>query len=201
MRRWSCCPAPRVPRLFAGAACVRADALFVTAGLLLRCVSLGTPSGMIAGLPFVRTKCSWRFETTLVWGRLVAPLAEYVARVLWGRTNQSTARRRLSTPLTQQHRREAKGRPSFPKAEVPTPDRLCLVCGKKLLLRNRRFYGDCAVTVLRKNLDIGRKAAQRPEFLAKREWAFVSGLRRRSSEEVRFGKITARGGYPPPPTL
>jgi CRISPR-associated endonuclease Cas1 len=112
--------------------------------------------------------CAKLSETAPVWGKLVAPWAEYVARALWGRTNQSSARRRLSTPLTQQHRREAKGRPSFPKAEVPRPDRLCLVCGKKLRLRNRRFCMDCSVTVTRENFDVGRKAAQRPEFLAKR---------------------------------
>lgn len=112
--------------------------------------------------------CAKLSETAPVWGKLVAPWAEYVARTLWGRTGQSTGRRRLSTPLTQQHRREAKGRPSFPKAEVPRPDRLCRVCGKKLRLRNRRFCADCAVTVTRENFDMGRKAAQRPEFLAKR---------------------------------
>jgi|CZKR01.1.fsa_nt_gi CRISPR-associated endonuclease Cas1 len=112
--------------------------------------------------------CAKLSETAPSWGKLVAPWAEYVARTLWGRTNQSTARRRLSTPLTQQHRREAKRRPSFPKVEVQRPDRLCRVCGRKLRLRNRRFCGDCAVTVTRENFDVGRKAAQRPEFLAKR---------------------------------
>jgi CRISPR-associated endonuclease Cas1 len=112
--------------------------------------------------------CARLAETAPTWGKLVAPWAEYVARALWGRANQSTARRRLSTPLTQQHRREAKGRPSFPKAEVPRPDRLCRDCGKKLRLRNRRFCMDCSVTVTRENFDVGRKAAQRPEFLAKR---------------------------------
>lgn len=112
--------------------------------------------------------CAKLSETAPVWGKLVAPWAEYVARALWGRTNQSIARRRLSTPLTQQHRREAKGRPSFPKVEVQRPDRLCRVCGKKLRLRNRRFCGDCAVTLTRENFDVGRKVAQRPESLAKR---------------------------------
>ena len=112
--------------------------------------------------------CAKLSETAPVWGKIVAPWAEYVARALWGRTNQSTSRRRLSTPLTQQHRREAKGRPSFPRIEVQRPDRLCRVCGKKLRLRNRRFCVDCSVTVTRENFDVGRKAAQRPEFLAKR---------------------------------
>jgi CRISPR-associated endonuclease Cas1 len=112
--------------------------------------------------------CAKLSETAPVWGKLVAPWAEYVARALWGRATQSAARRRLSTPLTQQHRREAKGRPSFPTVKAPNPDRLCRVCGKKLRLRNRRFCVDCAVGVTAENFDMGRKAAQRPEFLAKR---------------------------------
>jgi CRISPR-associated endonuclease Cas1 len=112
--------------------------------------------------------CAKLSETAPVWGKLVAPWAEYVAGALWGRTNHSTARHRLSTPLTQQHRREAKGRPSFPRVEVQRPDRLCRVCGTKLRLRNRCFCMDCSVTVTRENFDVGRKAAQRPEFLAKR---------------------------------
>jgi CRISPR-associated endonuclease Cas1 len=112
--------------------------------------------------------CAKLGETTPTWGKLIAPWAEYVARTLWASTSRPKSARRLSTPLTQQHRREAKGRPSFPIAEAPKPDRLCRVCGKKLRLRNRRFCADCAVTVTRENFDVGRKAAQRPEFLMKR---------------------------------
>jgi CRISPR-associated endonuclease Cas1 len=112
--------------------------------------------------------CTKLGETAPTWGKLVAPWAEYVARTLWASTSRPKSARRLSTPLTQQHRREAKGRPSFPIAEAPKPDRLCRVCGKKLRLRNRRFCGDCAVTVTWENFNVGRKAAQRPEFLAKR---------------------------------
>jgi len=40
------------------------------------------------------------------------------ARTLWSRTSQSKARRSLPTPLTQQHRREAKGHPSFPTVDA-----------------------------------------------------------------------------------
>jgi len=110
--------------------------------------------------------CAKLSETAPVWGKLVAPWAEYVARTLWTRTSQSKARCPLPTPLTQQHRREAKGRPSFPMVKAPKPDRLCRGCGKHI--RSRRYCSDCLATATCENFDLGRKAAQRPESLAKR---------------------------------
>ena len=112
--------------------------------------------------------CAKLSPTAAAWGKLIAPWAEYVARTLWTRTSQSKARRPLSTPLTQQHRREAKDRPSFPTVEIiPKPDRLCRGCGKQIR-RDKRFCAACGVTVTRENFDVGRKAAQRAESLAKR---------------------------------
>jgi len=114
--------------------------------------------------------CTKLSETSPVWGKLVAPWAEYVARTLWDRANQSTARRRLSTPLTQQHRREAKGRAPLPRIEAPTTDRLCRGCGKTI----ERRYGtcsDCATAVATERLasasKLGRIAARSPEAHAK----------------------------------
>jgi len=113
--------------------------------------------------------CTNLTQTAPVWGKLVAPWAEYVARTLWIRTSQSKARLSLATPLTQQHRREAKGRPSLPMVGTPTPDRLCRGCGKQIRRdKRRRLCADCAVTVIREGFDVGRKVAQRPESLAKR---------------------------------
>lgn len=111
--------------------------------------------------------CAKLSQTAPVWGKLVAPWAEYVARRLWSKTSQSRAGRQLSTPLTQQHRREAKGQPSFPTVEIAKPERLCRGCGKPLR-RDKRFCATCAVPVVREGFDLGRKSAQRPEFLAKR---------------------------------
>ncbi len=113
--------------------------------------------------------CEKLSQTAPVWGKLVAPWAEYVARTLWTRTSQSKSRRSLPTPLTQQHRREVKGRPPFPSVEAPKPDRLCRGCGKQIRRdKRRRLCADCAATVVSKGFDAGRKAAQRPESLAKR---------------------------------
>jgi len=47
-------------------------------------------------------------------------------------------------------------------------NRLCPGCGKKLARRDRRLCAECSLPVTRKNFDEGRKAAHRPEFLAKR---------------------------------
>src|SRR5258707_2841703 len=54
--------------------------------------------------------CSKLSETALTWGRLVAPWAEYVANSLHaGRSGRGRSIPGLKTPLTQTHRREAKG--------------------------------------------------------------------------------------------
>jgi len=113
--------------------------------------------------------CAKLSQTAPVWGKLVAPWAEYVARTLWSTsaTSQSKAARSLPTPLTQQHRREAKARAPFPTVEAPKPDRLCRGCGREIP-RGTRFCVDCAVTVTHENFDAGRKSAQHPESLAKR---------------------------------
>jgi len=104
--------------------------------------------------------CAKLTETASTWGKLVAPWAEYVARTLWSRTSQSKGSRSLATPLTQQHRREAKGRPSFPTVDAPKPDRLCCGCGKQIRRdKRRRLCADCALTVIREGFDVGRKVA------------------------------------------
>jgi hypothetical protein len=68
--------------------------------------------------------CAKLSKTAPTWGKLVAPWAEYVARTLWAAASPSKGERKLSTPLTQQHRRIAKGRPAFVEVKAPRPDRL-----------------------------------------------------------------------------
>jgi len=108
--------------------------------------------------------CAQLSETAPTWGRLVSPWAEYVAHTLWGRSSTKGH----ATRLTQRHKREAKGRPSFPTVDAPKIDRLCSGCGKKLGRRDRRLCVECSLPVTRRNFDEGRRTAQRPEFLAKR---------------------------------
>jgi len=107
-------------------------------------------------------------ETAPTWGKLVAPWAEYVAGALWNDTSRRRSARSRPTRLTQRYRREAKGRPPFPTVEAPKIDRLCSGCGENLGRRDRRLCAECSFPVTRKNFDEGRKAAQLPEFLAKR---------------------------------
>jgi len=106
-------------------------------------------------------------QTAPVWGKLVAPWAECVARTLRTTNSQSRAGRPIPTPLTQQHRRQAKGRSPFPTVEMPTPESVCRGCGK-LIRRGKRYCSECAVPLTRHNFDAGRQMALSPQFLAKR---------------------------------
>jgi CRISPR-associated protein Cas1 len=114
--------------------------------------------------------CAKLSETAPMWGRLVAPWAEYVARTLWASSARSeSARSRMpATRLTQQNRREAKGRLHFPPLALPKPDAVCLSCGRQVQKRGARVCSKCALTATRKTFDIGRRNAQQPESLAKR---------------------------------
>ena len=114
--------------------------------------------------------CSKLAETAPIWGKLVAPWAEYVARNLWASTSPAKSERRLSTPLTQQHRRLAKGRPSFPEVRTPKPERLCRGCGKTIR-GDSTHCSECAAAIRDKSfLDVaklGRIAGHTPEAIAK----------------------------------
>jgi hypothetical protein len=63
--------------------------------------------------------CAKLGETAPTWAKLLAPWAEYVAHRLLNLSSQFKSDR-LQIPLTQQHRREAKVRPPFPRIEAPT---------------------------------------------------------------------------------
>ena len=113
--------------------------------------------------------CARLSETAPTWRKLVAPWAEYVARTLWATTSPSKERR-LSTPLTQQHRRTAKGRPSFAEVKTPKPERLCRGCGKTVQ-GDSTNCSECDVAIATKRLvevaKAGRLAGHTPEALAK----------------------------------
>jgi CRISPR-associated endonuclease Cas1 len=114
----------------------------------------------------VTTKLS---ETMSVWGKLVAPWAEYVARALWATTSRAGSTP-IPTRLTQRHRREAKGGLPAPTVSTPKPDRICRGCGKTIRA-GRSDCGKCALEGATKRLikaaRIGRIAGHTPEALAK----------------------------------
>jgi CRISPR-associated endonuclease Cas1 len=123
-------------------------------------------------------------ETAPTWGKLVAPWAEFVVHTLWNSIRHAKSERPVATRLTQQHRREAKGQPSFPKIETPKPDRLCRWCGKKIR-QGKSYCVQCAPLISRENFDSGRKEAHRPEFLAKRADTMAQHRRK-----IREWKVT-----------
>jgi len=115
--------------------------------------------------------CTKLSGTVSVWGKLVAPRAEYVARTLWagarsGRTRLSV----LPTRLTQQRRIEAKGRVWMAAVERSKTDHLCRGCGKTIT-NGRTNCAVCAVSGATERLvsvaKRGRAAARTPEARAK----------------------------------
>ena len=110
--------------------------------------------------------CSKLSETAPTWGKLVAPWAEYVARMLWAGTRKRSANT-FKTPLTQNQRREAKGAPA-PKVEIPNVKHLCRGCGKQLG-KDHQNCGECAPPkeMMINAARFGRIAAQKPAARAK----------------------------------
>jgi CRISPR-associated endonuclease Cas1 len=106
-------------------------------------------------------------ETSPIWGKLAAPWAEYVAHSLWASVRHAKSHPPVATRLTQQHRREAKGQPSFAKVETPKPNSLCRWCGNHIQ-RGKTYCVECAPLISRENFNSGRREAHHPEFLAKR---------------------------------
>ena len=68
-------------------------------------------------------------ETAPTWAQAVAPIAEHVAKVLWTTIPKSDRNRGPATRLTQQHRREAKGRSPRLLQSPQIPPHLCRLCG------------------------------------------------------------------------
>ena len=108
-------------------------------------------------------------ETADTWRKFVAPVAEYVAKEIWAtipRAASTLARRLLATRLTQANKREVKGS-DVPAVTLPKVEHHCRDCGAKVPSDKERC-SKCWKRVTRVNFRAGRKAAQRPESLAKR---------------------------------
>jgi len=111
--------------------------------------------------------CTKLSETVPLWGKLVAPWAEYVAQVLansakTGRTSAIV----LPTKLTQRRRVEAKGTIWIASAKPPKADHVCRGCGKIIEDRSTNC-AECDVHISTERLNrvaiIGRVAARSPE--------------------------------------
>jgi CRISPR-associated endonuclease Cas1 len=115
--------------------------------------------------------CAKLSEAAPVWGKLVAPWAEYVARTLWAGTKSGRAGNSIPpTRLTQQRRTEAKGKIWIAAAEPPRADHLCRGCGKTIT-NGRIHCAKCAVGAATERLidaaRSGRVAGHSAEALAK----------------------------------
>jgi len=109
-------------------------------------------------------------ESAPAWRQTVAPVTEWVSRVLWSTFKQH--RRTLPpTHLTQSRRREGKGKPHLHISAPPRPPRLCRSCGKQVTAGYQRC-GSCKLAVCREELvkaaRKGRVASHSPEAEAKR---------------------------------
>jgi len=111
-------------------------------------------------------------ETAPMWGRAVAPFAEWVTRALWSSSARLARESAPPTRLTQRFKREAKGAPPMPSLiRVPRRENLCRGCGKTIQ-DGRMNCARCSVDDATKNMldaaRIGRETANGPEAQLKR---------------------------------
>lgn len=105
------------------------------------------------------------------WRQILAPITEWVSKVLWSTVRHNGRRAPAPTHLTQSNRRDAKGLPHVRLVSLPRPQRLCRTCGAKVTEGYERC-ASCKVAVCIKELvkgaQKGRLASHSPEAEAKR---------------------------------
>jgi CRISPR-associated endonuclease Cas1 len=137
---------------------------WITTESLRRSDFFETPNG---NCRLMAQLCCRLSETTRSWRALVGPWAEFIVHSLLSKRSLSLAK--LKTPLTQRHRREAKGAPA-PVLTMPKMEHVCGGCGKPIREDHQECWS-CAQTSTRARMveiaRIGRMAAQKPEARAK----------------------------------
>ena len=110
-------------------------------------------------------------ETGPTWARAIAQVAERVAKALWSGTARPRRATGPATPLTQSHRREAKGAAMPPAGTPPSAPRVCRVCGASRR-QGRAYCRECDEEIapdrMRRVAKQGRIAAQGPQAQARR---------------------------------
>jgi hypothetical protein len=110
-------------------------------------------------------------ETAPIWGRAVAPVAEFVALELWKTIRKSDIP--FPTRLTQSNKREAKGITSYSSSAIRHhPPHVCIGCGKTIK-RKHDYCRDCAAknstACLISGARLGRVAAQTAQAQERRK--------------------------------
>ena len=111
-------------------------------------------------------------ESACIWRRAIAPSAEGIARALWLETPKRRRLESLSTPLTQNRKREVKGVSTKVRSErtVAAPN-LCGICGNSIA-RECKYCRTCATTIRRENVMkasiLGRLETHKPQAQARR---------------------------------
>jgi CRISPR-associated endonuclease Cas1 len=85
------------------------------------------------------------------WRQILAPIAEWVSRVLWSTVKNQRRRTLPPTHLTQSNRRVAKGVPHLRSVAPPRPPRLCRTCGKDVTVGYDRC-GSCKIPICTEEL-------------------------------------------------
>jgi CRISPR-associated endonuclease Cas1 len=126
-------------------------------------------------------------ETSNMWRRAIAPIAEWVSRTLWARSSKSSRQVFPATRLTQSRRREAKGMSgTATKEKAVEVLRLCRTCGNPLK-RGKRDCASCAKAVSKANLIEAAKLGRIATHSAKAE-ALRAATQRRHAKELRNWK-------------
>jgi CRISPR-associated endonuclease Cas1 len=108
--------------------------------------------------------CAQLSQTARTWGNAIAPWAELIANTIWATVEKPG--RLLATPLTGDHRRDARGgQHTRPAMVPPKPSRICKVCG---VTCEKTYCAACGRAHSRAEFDKGRRVAQSPESRARR---------------------------------
>jgi len=134
-------------------------------------------------------------ETAPVWGRAVAPVAEWLAQKLWSSPRRNSVRHQiLPTRLTQSRKRCAQGgEAQSASTRPPRRESICRECGRTVQRGNTRC-GNCRIEVATRRMAdvarVGRLTAHGSQAQAKR-----SNTQRRNAISWRSWKPSSQPAW------
>jgi CRISPR-associated endonuclease Cas1 len=121
-------------------------------------------------------------ETARTWGHAVAPVAEWISRMLWSTLRKPARQIYPATRLTQSRRSQARGGQSRVPTDLgPEAPRICRTCGEPLK-RGKSYCASCSVAISRENLIEAAKLGQVATHSPKAEALRAETQRRHASE-------------------